>query len=379
MGSNKDPDEELVEIYPSLGRPSITFTTHGDPIFNGAEVIDSILCGQERLNALCGAKGITREVHIKLIDEVTSIVRLATSAAFEVSRLQGELERKKQENKITEEKQGVSFADTVKNGKKNGKKPQVKRNPPAMVLLYPKNGENTKKVLRTHVAADNIAITSTREVKKGGLLIKARDENEMEKLLQNIECSKDAKEALQVKKITKRRPQIIAYGLDIETREEEVIQAFLTKDPKFDATDCTIAHKQQRKDHVNFILDVHPELYRAHKDQVKIRIGWQTPKIREFARPMQCYNCGLLGHTSKRCTEPTISCTYCGKTGHKWNSCENEPHCRNCQAKNEKEGIRKEDRKEAHACTDVACPTYIKEMKWLKRRVDYASLKHVSC
>lgn len=368
--------DQTNEVYPPLGQPSQTNTK---PPFDSAGTIDSILGGQERLNSLCGAKSFTKEVQTKLMAEITSIVKLAASAAFEVTRLQGELEKERENStkRGKEEAAQASYAETAKRPPKEKKQKKEPASPPSIVLIYPKGKDTTRKILREHVPAEEIKITSTREIRKGGLLIKTKDKEEMKKLIQKIEESDAAKENLEVFQPQKRRPQMIVYGLEPGTDDNEVGQAFLKQDPKYDAEDCKIVHKQEKRDHVNYIVELHPELFNLHKERRRIRVGWVSATLREFLRPMQCYRCGLYGHTTKKCNADVDLCTNCGKPGHKWEKCQEKGNCVNCVRANERnknDGGGKINTQ--HACTDANCPTYEMEMRWLRRKIDYSSTKH---
>ena len=74
--------------------------------------------------------------------------------------------------------------------------------------------------------------------------------------------------------------------------------------------------------------------------------------------PMQCFRC-RGPHKVKDCSAPPVSCDYCGKKGHRINSCWNVPGRKKCQspAKSQSQKVKKigKDRDASSSSISVKC------------------------
>ncbi|XP_043246408.1 uncharacterized protein LOC122393965 [Amphibalanus amphitrite] len=73
---------------------------------------------------------------------------------------------------------------------------------------------------------------------------------------------------------------------------------------------------------------------------------------RHVPNPLQCYQCGLFGHTAERCTKNKV-CLRCGLVPHEGGCA---PHCVNCGKE--------------HSCQDHVCDRWMKEKEICRIKVE---------
>lgn len=107
------------------------------------------------------------------------------------------------------------------------------------------------------------------------------------------------------------------------------------------------------------------ELYFSLRRIGRINIGWEKHRVDTMPLPLKCKNCGLLGHTSKRCAENSIPLAIKNKVVPSATAAANANvplECADCLAQNHlnKKDPRYVNRPTDHRPLSLECKTYIK-------------------
>lgn len=98
------------------------------------------------------------------------------------------------------------------------------------------------------------------------------------------------------------------------------------------------------------------------KDNVNIK--WSRYNIREFLKPMQCFNCYKYGHLAKYCKQKR-KCQNSSSEGHETENCQEDTHCENFKLHN--------DRLTLHMIHTTALKIEIVVFLKMRSRIDYGS------
>lgn len=132
-----------------------------------------------------------------------------------------------------------------------------------------------------------------------------------------------------------KKAEIRIWGMDDSVSREEIAAA-AAEATGFSADDFSVG--ALRKDRMGMLASLVRCPVQAAKvlvERNRLCVGWSSAKIYALeSRPLRCYHCMELGHTSKMCknTDRTNQCFRCGKDGHIASDCNAKPHCTVCAA-----------------------------------------------
>lgn len=137
----------------------------------------------------------------------------------------------------------------------------------------------------------------------------------------------------------KRRPMVIVYQVPDAMPDAE----FLDQLYRINLSDhmsqdefkkeVTLKFKSGRKNSPKShnVLDVSPRVWCTLIKNERVYIGFESLRVKDFARVSRCYTCHDLGHSTKQCRLKEPVCYKCAKPGHLQAACkEQEIGCIPC-------------------------------------------------
>lgn len=267
-------------------------------------------------------------------------------------------------------KQQASEARTKPPPRKEGKKSL-----PHVAMIYP-NGEGvessvTKKAIQAAInpAELKVGISRIRQIRKGGILIETTREEDLDKIIKEIEEKEVTKNSYTAKKQVKRFPRVILYDVNPEVKKEELVERLKTQNEFLEESSIEIGFSFKGKNGTNWVLTVDPSTFFRLKRSVKIYIGWDSISFREFIRPTQCFKCWRFGHIAKFCRNKKC-CAKCTEEHEEKDCKSSDKKCRNCIEFNQHN---KKATSVNHESNDKKCPMVDKEIAKQRTLIDYGS------
>lgn len=240
-----------------------------------------------------------------------------------------------------------------------------------IITTFPpqRTGYIREKIITNQTIRDsNIKINKIYNVKTGNVIIEVPTNTEGDKLFNIFHTVKEFKDLkLNIRKLQKRDPQIILFNIDPSYTSEDLKKSLLRQNECLDEESFTIDFNIPNKKNTNhWILSVHPDLFN-YLDTADLYLDLHRLNYDEFLNIKQCTNCGLFGHTKKRCEQQHKTCLECGgEHGHR-KPC--RPRCINCKYSNNNFN---QNFPTEHKCTDrVNCPNWGRQIALLKKTIRY--------
>ncbi|GBL86980.1 hypothetical protein AVEN_218703-1 [Araneus ventricosus] len=203
-------------------------------------------------------------------------------------------------------------------------------------IIYPKQeGEqfNVKQKVQSVInpAKLQIGIKNVKNISKGALLIECGNEENLNKIKEEVESNELLKDEVAIRSPVKVNPKIIIYRVDDDLNPEVAIEALKEQNEELQNGDLKHEHIMKTPRGNNWILSIDPESFQKITRQGKVNLGWYRLNIKEYIRPRQCFHCYKYGHIAKNCLkqDETI-CMKCGEQDHRINDCLNNRKCANC-------------------------------------------------
>ncbi|GBO16612.1 hypothetical protein AVEN_174564-1 [Araneus ventricosus] len=132
-------------------------------------------------------------------------------------------------------------------------------------------------------------------------MIECRNDEEISKLLEEIESNEALQDDLEFHHPVKKNPKIIIYRFEEDLDPDAALK--LIKDQNEELRESEVKHeylmKTPRGD--NWIISLDPKSFRKIMETGKINIGWYRINLREYIRPRQCFQCFKFDHVAKKC------------------------------------------------------------------------------
>jgi hypothetical protein len=188
------------------------------------------------------------------------------------------------------------------------------------LLIYPKKGNNciksseeTKMRLTQGVNPKELGFQPERvtKISNNGILVESSD-IDLEKMIDNEKICKLGLRAQLPRRVW---PKVRIYDIPTHLEKDDVITAIespLEKELELTSEWCVSAVKTgpKGKPNSNWIVELHPAMWRALVNSGRMSIGWLSSKVENFTRVTKCFKCQRFGHIAKYCkSEP--SCGYC--------------------------------------------------------------------
>lgn len=180
-----------------------------------------------------------------------------------------------------------------------------------------------------------VSITQVRNIKDGGILIKCKSKEEIERLKKEAEMSLGRN--YQVRIPEQKNPCIKICGFEEEMDPDELMECIRSQNSFL--REGNIAMKvivlKKMKTRYMAIIQCDPSTHARILEEGSLSIGW-TPLCRvfDYVRMFRCFQCGGFNHKSTDCKLSEV-CLKCGEMDHLKQDC-TQTHfkCLNCMEAN---------------------------------------------
>lgn len=143
-----------------------------------------------------------------------------------------------------------------------------------------------------------------------------------------------------------------AVGYETDTTEIRVITEFIDKNKRYK----------------NVLIEATPQARNKLMTYGRLYINYESCRIEDYIRVLQCYKCLKFNHTAKNCTASVTTCGHCAGE-HNSRECKQKDKikCANC----DRQGLTESN----HSALDTQkCPVQMKRKNDLARSIDYETL-----
>lgn len=252
----------------------------------------------------------------------------------------------------------------------------LKTKPEAVMIVKPKSQQLssvTKRDIRQKVDPLEISVSKFRQVSKGGVVIGCDNEDETEKLKNEITEKLGDKYEVVVPKLKKPKLRIVNVNSDDISPEDSDghIVDLVTRCNAINRGDDfhmkILKTSVNKFKNVDIVLETDPGTHCALLQLTKIKIGWSRCPVFNHLGILRCYNCLGYNHFAKDCKQDKACSACSGNHAHK--DCDSQVQkCINCERLKRS---RKMNIDSGHSAFDRACPVYTRLVKTLSGRVKY--------
>lgn len=211
------------------------------------------------------------------------------------------------------------------------------------IVIKPKAKQKSSKTMEVITQKLNpcemeVGVTQIKDVKDGGILIKCKTKNEIEKL--KNEAEKNLGNQYKVSVPEKKNPCIKIVDFEEDMSNEKLVES-IRKQNDFlrneEEVHLKVLVNKKMVTRYMAILECDPTTHGKILQEGSLSIGWiPSCRVFDYVQMYRCYNCGGFGHGAKECKCDTI-CSKCCATDHVREECTSEAFkCRNCEEANNK-------------------------------------------
>lgn len=239
-----------------------------------------------------------------------------------------------------------------------------------VVLIKPKTKQDSKKtrdILRKTIDPGqlDVGITQIKDTKDGGILIKCRNKEEIEKI--KVTAEKKLKKDYQIRTPEKKLPKIKIVDIE-ENISKEKLEHFIKNNSFLSHEDIYLDVKIIRKMRTRYqaIVECDPLSFQLITSRDRICIDFTMCRVFEYISVFRCFKCGNFDHKAEDCTYEE-KCLKCAKTDHKADNCVSQNLiCSACLTSNEKFNLQF---KTDHSVFDTNCPTLLRKFEVERRKI----------
>lgn len=177
------------------------------------------------------------------------------------------------------------------------------------------------------------------------------------------------RENFTIRKAAKIKPKIIIYDVNEEIDDEEIINGMDAQNDLPDDSELKIEFNMKGKKGENVVVSMKPEAFNQLISKGKVNIKWGRYNLREFLKPMQCFNCYRYGHLAKFCKQKKKCQNSCSDS-HETKTCQEDSRWDNCKFHNERFNTIYDTHNNIR---DKNCFVYESKIGKLRSRIDYGS------
>ncbi|GIX77328.1 uncharacterized protein CDAR_276571 [Caerostris darwini] len=181
-----------------------------------------------------------------------------------------------------------SFASVAKTATINKKTTASKSKQQLVATIKPIDEKNTSLQTKAFIQI-NVDITRTKiavkrvsPINQGGIIIETTTDQDLNKLLHELENNPSIKDQFKMRKPVKRNPQFICFGVSEEVMVKKSLQIIC--DNIEDCGNIKIVHSYKSQRGRSWIFEASTNAYKLLQEKRKVNIGWERVSIREYLR-----------------------------------------------------------------------------------------------
>lgn len=210
------------------------------------------------------------------------------------------------------------------------------------LIIKPKAKQSCSKTKETIVkklkpADMEVGITHIRDIKDGGILLKCKSKQEIEKVRK--EAERVMGKQYQVKIPQQKNPRLKIVDIEEEFTPDKLIEYMKKQNDILRSENLEINVIVFKKMLTRFmaIIECDPIIHGKILNEGRLSIGWATScRVFNYVPVFRCYGCGGFNHKIDQCPKGEI-CLKCGSNEHLRSDCKSEiAICLNCSEANVK-------------------------------------------
>lgn len=243
------------------------------------------------------------------------------------------------------------------------------------IVIKPKSKQDqdsskTKEIItrKLNPCTMEVGITQIKDVKDGGILIKCKTKEEIEKLKE--EAEKNLGRNFQVSTPEKKNPCIKVVDFQDNMSNEELEECIVKQNDFLREKELTIKVVIIKKMLTRYmaIIECDPATHEKILQEGCLSIGWEPAcRVFDYVHVFRCFQCGGFGHGAKECKNAKV-CSKCCSLDHDREECTSDFHvCRNCKDVNNKFKLNLDT---DHSMYDInKCSIYKKQFNTQKQKI----------
>jgi len=243
-----------------------------------------------------------------------------------------------------------------------------------VLIIKPKVAQESKKTVEAVKKVVNpselkIGIAQIKDVKDGGVLIRCKTKEEIEKIKSAVD--KKLKIGYQTNVPEQKNPRIKIVDIDENLTKEELEMLVPNQNPRFvheNAMFKVLVVKKMKTKYM-CIAECDPETLDIIMscEEKRVFINYSYCRVFEHFPMLRCYKCGEYNHKIEDCKNEIDQCLICLSSEHETKSCNrSQKSCIHCLRSNEKYGTRYNTN---HTIFYYNCPIYLEKIEIQRQKI----------